>query len=142
MFSSIQNAKRKVITFDDDGEQVPLHIAVPAKPAAAVVVEALTSKKHNNDTHTSTADGAQDETASSASSTTVVSSSAGSSNSEGTGQHLSKKQRRQLQHQNESRPKKLINKEPTTEAMIQRAKDLKKHRQSLPIFTGKHRLLV
>lgn len=131
MFSSIQSAKRKVITFGDDGEQV----SRPTNPATATEL----STKKNNDTQnaTTTPNGSnivQDKGSPSSSSTTVVSS--GSSTSEEIGQRLSKKQKRQLQHQQDSRPKKLINREPTTEAMTLKAKELKKHRNSLPIYTG------
>jgi len=51
---------------------------------------------------------------------------------------MSKKGKRQIQFHDEARPKKLAHREPTTEGILQKAKDLKKHRQSLPIFTGKN----
>lgn len=135
MFSSIQSAKRKVITFGDDGEQV----SRPTNPSTATESSSSSSssssaKKHNDTQNGTTKHNGsnivQDKTSSSSSSTTA------SSTSEETGQRLSKKQKRQLQHQQDSRPKKLINKEPTTEAMTQKAKELKKHRNSLPIYTG------
>ncbi|KAF9093821.1 putative ATP-dependent RNA helicase dhr2 [Mortierella sp. AD031] len=139
MFSSIQSAKRKVITFDDDGEQASRPSTGPVKAALGEAAESFT-KKHSNGTLKNMTNGvAMEKIASSSSSTTVGSStlSSASSHSEETGQRLSKKQRRQLKHQNESRPKKLANKEPTTEAMTQKAKDLRKHRQSLPIYTAR-----
>ncbi|KAF9904458.1 putative ATP-dependent RNA helicase dhr2 [Linnemannia zychae] len=138
MFNSIQNAKRKVITFGDDGEEV-------SRPSNSVTkspaVEELSSKKrHNTDIQENgkpNGSSVQDKAVSSSPSTKADSSTPGSLPSDETGQRLSKKQRRQLQHQNDAKPKKLINKEPTTEAMTQKAKDLRKHRQSLPIFTAR-----
>ncbi|KAG0287617.1 putative ATP-dependent RNA helicase dhr2 [Linnemannia gamsii] len=144
MFSSIQSAKRKVITFGDDGEQVSRPTATAPTKAAATESSSFASfKKHNannNDTQNtngkfSVQEKASSTSSSTTSSTTVVSST--SSTSDETGQRLSKKQKRQLQHQNDSRPRKLINKEPTTEAMTLKAKELKKHRISLPIYTAR-----
>ena len=139
MFTSIQSAKRKVITFGDDGEQV----SCPTNPSTATESFSSSSssaKKHNHTQNAATKPNGsnivQDMASSSSSSTPVVVST--SSTSEETGQRLSKKQKRQLQHQQDSRPKKLINKEPTTEAMTQKAKELKKHRNSLPIYTGEY----
>ncbi|KAF9924796.1 putative ATP-dependent RNA helicase dhr2 [Linnemannia zychae] len=138
MFSSIQSAKRKVITFDDDGEQVPRPATDSVKPVAATpVVTGLVSKKHNNiDTQGNTANDMQKASPSS-SSDTAASSTNSSMDVDEIGERLSKKQKRQLQRQQDSKPKKMINKEPTTEAMIQKAKELKKHRQSLPIYTAR-----
>ncbi|KAF9312283.1 putative ATP-dependent RNA helicase dhr2 [Linnemannia elongata] len=136
MFSSIQSAKRKVITFGDDGEQVSRPTNPSTTTESSSSSSSSSSAKKHNDTQNGTtkhngSNIVQDKTSSSSSSTTA------SSTSEETGQRLSKKQKRQLQHQQDSRPKKLINKEPTTEAMTQKAKELKKHRNSLPIYTAR-----
>lgn len=145
MFSSIQSAKRKVITFGDDGEQVSRPTATaPTKAAAIESSSSASSKKHNvNNNDTQNTNGkvsVQEKASSTSSSATIVSST--SPDSDETGQRLSKKQKRQLQHQNDARPRKLINKEPTTEAMTLKAKELKKHRISLPIYTGKPMIFV
>jgi hypothetical protein len=146
MFSSIQSAKRKVITFGDDGEQVSRSTTITAPTKTAATESSSSSSKKHNTNHSDTQytngkGNLQDNASSSSSSSSTVVSSA-SSSSEETGERLSKKQKRQLQRQNDARPRKLINKEPTTEAMTQKAKELKKHRNSLPIYTGKPMLFV
>ncbi|KAG0056730.1 putative ATP-dependent RNA helicase dhr2 [Gryganskiella cystojenkinii] len=51
---------------------------------------------------------------------------------------ITKKQKRQIQFQDDSdRPQKLAHKAPTPEGILQRAKELRKHRQSLPIYTAR-----
>jgi hypothetical protein len=49
---------------------------------------------------------------------------------------LTKKGKRPVQFGDETRPKKVAHKEQTAEGMLQKSKDLRKHRQSLPIYTG------
>lgn len=50
---------------------------------------------------------------------------------------LNNKQKRQVVFQDDDqRPKKLAHREQTADSILQKAKDLKKHRQSLPIYTG------
>ncbi|KAF9358447.1 hypothetical protein BGX26_001731 [Mortierella sp. AD094] len=119
MFGSVQSAKRKVITFDDDGEAVP---------------RSVDNKKHNNAKSSSNDGVAAQKNDATLSNGTAPDSSETSSPSEST--QLIKKQKKKLLYKDEARPKKLANKEPTTDAIIQKAKDLKKHRLSLPIYTG------
>ncbi|KAF9427984.1 putative ATP-dependent RNA helicase dhr2 [Podila epigama] len=54
----------------------------------------------------------------------------------GNATQVTKKQKRQ-QQLHYDRPKKLAVKEPTTEAILARAKELKKHREALPIHTAR-----
>ncbi|KAG9322593.1 hypothetical protein KVV02_007906 [Mortierella alpina] len=135
MFKSAQAAKRKVITFDDDGETIarqdtrkedhPQQPHTDAKSHTANGVAKTTLVKEHSVTPTLTNGSASPATSS---------ASTGSSEQ----QQLTKKQKRKLQHQGDNaRPKKLATKEPTTDAMIQKAKSLKKHRQSLPIYSAR-----
>lgn len=123
MFNSIKSAKRKVITFDDDDENVSSQghdtqsTQAPAEQKSSKAAITQTQKDSKSSEPTSTAESHEGPTPS----TTT----------------LTKKQKRQQQHQYD-RPKKIANKEPTTEAIIAKAKDLKKHREALPIYTGKY----
>ncbi|KAF9962706.1 putative ATP-dependent RNA helicase dhr2 [Mortierella alpina] len=134
MFKSAQAAKRKVITFDDDGETFARgnthkgeHTSPPASTTPHTVNGELNKTLVKEHTVTNTT------TLSNGSALSAV-SSASTDSSE---QQLTKKQKRKLHHQGDVRPKKLANKEPTTDAMIQKAKSLKKHRQSLPIYSAR-----
>ncbi|KAI8600064.1 P-loop containing nucleoside triphosphate hydrolase protein [Dissophora ornata] len=126
MFNSVQSAKRKVITFDDDGEAVP-------RPGAQQKYNQTngTTKQHRETAATLNDTTQPKETSPSSSSPSTASSVSAES------LQLTKKQKRKIQYQDEARPKKLSNKEPTTDAIIQKAKELKKHRQSLPIYTAR-----
>ncbi|KAF9112477.1 putative ATP-dependent RNA helicase dhr2 [Mortierella sp. AM989] len=130
MFNSTQSAKRKVITFDDDGEVVPRPVD-NNKHNKSKSSDNLEVAEQTNDTiHSKETSSAS----SKASSMTSSPSSLSLATSESI--QLTKKQKRKLQYKDEARPK-LTNKEPTTDAIIQRAKELKKHRQSLPIYTAR-----
>jgi hypothetical protein len=123
MFNSIKSAKRKVITFDDDNENVlsqghdTQSTQAPAEQKSNRATKTKTQKDSESSEPTLTAESPEGLTPS----TTT----------------LTKKQKRQQQHQYD-RPKKIANKEPTTEAILAKAKDLKKHREALPIYTGKY----
>ncbi|KAF9983132.1 putative ATP-dependent RNA helicase dhr2 [Mortierella antarctica] len=135
MFKSAQAAKRKVITFDDDGETIARqdtrkedHPQQPHADAKSHTVngEAKTTLVKEHSVTTTLTNGSASPATSSA------------SNGSSEQQQLTKKQKRKLQHQGDNaRPKKLATKEPTTDAMIQKAKSLKKHRQSLPIYSAR-----
>ncbi|KAG0353783.1 putative ATP-dependent RNA helicase dhr2 [Podila minutissima] len=122
MFNSINSAKRKVITFDDDEENVSFQghdtqsTAAPAEQKSSKATKTKEQKESESSEQRSAAESHEEPTPS----TTI----------------LTKKQKRQQQHQYD-RPKKIANKEPTTEAIIAKAKDLKKHREALPIYTAR-----
>ncbi|KAG0088836.1 putative ATP-dependent RNA helicase dhr2 [Podila epicladia] len=122
MFNSIKSAKRKVITFDDDDENVSSQgydtqsTTAPAEQKSSKATKTKAQKESESSEPTSTAESHEV-------STPVTTT-------------LTKKQKRQQQHQYD-RPKKVANKEPITVAIIAKAKDLKKHREALPIYTAR-----
>ncbi|KAI1304582.1 putative ATP-dependent RNA helicase dhr2 [Mortierella claussenii] len=143
MFNSIQSAKRKAITFDDEGEAVARR-EVHGKKDRKKSRDSLHAT-NSNDSHitTSSSPSGTSSPSSSLSSTAVAaapstSSTAPASNESLESTLLTKKQKRKLLYQDEGRlSKKLAMKEPTTDAIIQKAKELKKHRQNLPIYTAR-----
>lgn len=129
MFNSIKSAKRKVITFDDDDENVSFQghdtqsTPTPTENKSNKAIKAKSQTDSESSAPASTSESHAEEPTPSSATT------------------LTKKQKRQQQHQYD-RPKKIANKEPTTEAIIAKAKDLKKHREALPIYTGKHSAFI
>ncbi|KAF9386501.1 putative ATP-dependent RNA helicase dhr2 [Podila verticillata] len=124
MFNSIKSAKRKVITFDDDDENVSFQghdtqsTPTPTENKSNKAIKAKSQTDSESSAPASTSESHAEEPTPSSATT------------------LTKKQKRQQQHQYD-RPKKIANKEPTTEAIIAKAKDLKKHREALPIYTAR-----
>ncbi|KAF9028219.1 putative ATP-dependent RNA helicase dhr2 [Podila verticillata] len=124
MFNSIKSAKRKVITFDDDDENVSSQghdtqsTPTPTEHKSSKAIKAKPQTDSESSAPPSTSESHAEEPTPSSAAT------------------LTKKQKRQQQHQYD-RPKKIANKEPTTEAIIAKAKDLKKHREALPIYTAR-----
>ncbi|KAG0322653.1 putative ATP-dependent RNA helicase dhr2 [Dissophora globulifera] len=141
MFNTVQNAKRKVITFDDDGEAVQRRPEASSATLSKQYPDAEQRRAAQQANGKDTVLGADSSSSSSSltptSSVTPLSTPSASVSGESTPLQQSKKQKRKIQFQGEARPKKLINKEPTTEIILQKAKDLKKHRQSLPIYTAR-----
>ncbi|KAF9192954.1 putative ATP-dependent RNA helicase dhr2 [Haplosporangium sp. Z 767] len=135
MFNNVKAVKRKVITFDDDGEIVPRHEGSKLRDEKVYQQpNGTSSSKHtqsklvkDNSADTKSINKAQEPSSTSSPASSRLKESGPST----------KKQKRQQQYQNEARPKKLAIKEPTTEAMVKKAKDLRKHRQSLPIYTAR-----
>ncbi|KAG0344648.1 putative ATP-dependent RNA helicase dhr2 [Podila humilis] len=119
MFSSIKSAKRKIITFNDDDDDAFMssrgqttEIQSPYKPpnqTNAELKEPAAAPPRENHGATTPPH-----------STTI----------------LTKKQKRQ-QKQQYDRPRKVASVVPTTEAIIAKAKQLKKHRDALPIYTAR-----
>ncbi|KAF8981526.1 putative ATP-dependent RNA helicase dhr2 [Entomortierella lignicola] len=123
MFNNVQSAKRKVITFDDDGEAIPRSID-----------NKQNDTEHKNKVETApTSDTTQSEKPSPTSSTKPSPSDPSLASSAPS----TKKQKKKALYSDEARPKNIVNKTPTTDAIIQKAKDLKKHRVTLPIYSAR-----
>src|SRR3954447_22170411 len=117
MFNSVQKAKRKVITFDDDGEAVP-RPEVSSKHTASAQHRPA---QLNGTTTQHTDNGSEKHASPSFSSSSTLPTTETSTPAAVTGEstlQLTKKQKRKLQFQGEARPKKLANREPTTDAIL------------------------
>ncbi|KAF9919107.1 putative ATP-dependent RNA helicase dhr2 [Lobosporangium transversale] len=128
MFNNVQSAKRNVITFDGDGEPI-LRAEVVSKQRKRDSSQILNGVSKN----------ARDKP-SPTSSTPESSLLADPVKEQPSGTEflpLAKKQKKRLQHQDLAHPTKLAIRELATDAVIQKAKELKKHRQALPIYTAR-----
>lgn len=148
MFNNLQTAKRKVITFDDDG--VPIQRQEPPKQSEKQPLKE--EKQRLNQSNKSEAKGAEASTASidtkqtttpssepplssQSSQTTPKSSSTPSVSGEAKQTQHQKKRKHQFQDGAQGK-KTALAEEPTTDAILQKSKELKKHRKALPIYSG------
>ncbi|KAG0221002.1 ATP-dependent RNA helicase DHX8 [Mortierella sp. GBAus27b] len=144
MFSTLQTAKRKVVNFDDDGE-----------PLSRQEVTQKSEKQHPKEPkHKSTNEVERTKAivstdsppkssppSSQSSQKTLSEPSDDASTSSRDTKQSDRKQKRKEQFQDNTRPKKLATKEATSDVILQRARELKKHRRALPIFSARDAII-
>ncbi|KAF9361515.1 putative ATP-dependent RNA helicase dhr2 [Mortierella sp. NVP85] len=146
MFNNLQTVKRKVITFDDDG--VPIQREEPPKQSEKQPLkeEKKRPKESKNQADKSEAKGAEAPTASIDTKQTILSlespSSSGTPSVSGEAKEPQQPKKRKHHFQDEVQAKKTtIDQEPTADAILQKSKELKKHRKALPIYSARDAII-
>ncbi|KAG0235515.1 putative ATP-dependent RNA helicase dhr2 [Actinomortierella wolfii] len=139
MFKAVKDAKRKVITFDDDGVATPRPIIEDTKAAVSSEVS-VNGVKARISTTASTNGGSGSPPLESATEQ-IANGNSSDSKANGSNLHDNTGKRKLEQHQsstNDQRPKKsLKQRDPATEALRQKARELSKHRKQLPIYSAR-----
>lgn len=139
MFGTLQSAKRKVIiTFDDDGKPVPRQeVSRNLEKERPKEFEAGSTEASTPSIDTKQVTISLESPPSPRPSLHTAVKPPDAASSLGEAKQPQHRQKRKQQFQgNDAQAKKFTTQEATTDRVLQRAKELRKHRRALPIFTG------